>query len=82
MSTQQNKDTVVRLYQEVATGKNLDLADELFTPYFVWHPSLPGKRGPEPFKRQLEQMHSIFTDMEFELHSVVAEGGEVAVCAT
>ena len=73
---------VVRLYQEVMTGKNLDLADELLTPSFVYHPSQPGKTGPESLRRLLRFILSMFSDWQYEFHSVVAEGDEVAVRAT
>lgn len=83
MSTQENKDTVVRLYREAIAGENYDLADELLTPNYVAHPSLPSSpTGPARFRQQMQRMHSVFSDWEVELHSVVAEGDEVAVRAT
>jgi predicted ester cyclase len=83
MSAQENKDTVIRLYEEVLCARNYALADKLLAVGYVFHPSVPGKKGHEAYTRTMQRgIHSVFSDIEAELHSVVAEGDEVAVYET
>jgi ketosteroid isomerase-like protein len=80
---EENKNIVLRYYQEVRTVKNIDLADELLTPGFVSHPSLPTRPpGPESAKQEFQRLGTVFSEWEVEVHSVVAEGEEVALRAT
>lgn len=48
MSTDQNVALVRRFFEEMCTGRRLDLADELFAPNCPFHdPQIPGVVGPQ-----------------------------------
>jgi predicted ester cyclase len=68
---------------EVINGKNLDLANELFSEEHELHPETPGiGRGPEGMKRAFAGLHEEFPDVRVEIESMVAEGDMVAVRLT
>jgi predicted SnoaL-like aldol condensation-catalyzing enzyme len=50
---EENKAVVRRFLEEIFTGGNLELVEELFAPHYVLHdPSVPGEvRGPEGIKQ-------------------------------
>lgn len=85
MSTEQNKATVRRFYEEMLTRHNLDVAGELFTADFVDHDmDDPEGRasGIEGAKAEVGAYIAAFPDMEVIVDDLFAEGDRVAVRST
>ena len=83
MGTAENKAVQRRIVDEVINGKNLSLADELFSDGHQLHPEGSGVgRGPEGMKQAFAGLHEEFPDVRVEIESVVAEGDMVAVRLT
>jgi predicted ester cyclase len=83
VAPEENKAIIRRIVEEVVNGKNLALADELFSSEYVTRPSLPaGLRGPEKAKRQFAGMHETFPDIQANIEAMVAEGDMVATRMT
>jgi steroid delta-isomerase-like uncharacterized protein len=78
-TTSEIKDVVRRLYHEGLNGGNLDLADELLTPDFKNNGGFTEEPGPENFKDTIRRMRSAFSDVEYVIEDMVAEGDRVAV---
>jgi predicted ester cyclase len=79
----ENKAVQRRIFEEVINGKNLDLADRLFSEGHVLHPEATGVgRGPEGMKQAFAGLHEEFPDIRVEIESMVAEGDMVAVRLT
>ena len=79
MAVEENKAVVRRINNEVISGKNLALADELFSSEYIVCPSLPGRPpGPENAKRAFSMLHAAFPDLQANIESMVAEGDAVA----
>jgi steroid delta-isomerase-like uncharacterized protein len=79
MSAEQNKATVRRLFDEVWSNGNLDVADELLADAYVFHdPMAPGIRGPEGFKRMVAMYRAGYPDLRFTVEDQLAEGDKVA----
>ena len=80
MSVDENKALLLRLYDEVFVGWNLDVLDELIGPEFVGHEMPPGTpRGPVGFKQFYGRLRSAFPDLQYTVDDVVAEGDRVVV---
>src|SRR5215217_3593959 len=78
--SEQNKAIVRRMIDEILNGQgNLDVADELFAPYYVGHnPASPqDTRGPEGVKEFASMFRSAFPDVHFSVEDQVAEGDKV-----
>ena len=85
MSTEQNKATVRRFYQEMLSQHNLAVADELFTDDFVDHdPDDPEGRlsGVAGAKEEVGVYIAAFPDMQVSIDDLFAEGDRVAVRGT
>jgi predicted SnoaL-like aldol condensation-catalyzing enzyme len=83
VGTDENKGTQRRVIDEVINGKNLHLADELFSEGHELHPEASGVgRGPGGMKRAFAGLHEEFPDIHVEIESMVAEGDTVAVRLT
>jgi predicted SnoaL-like aldol condensation-catalyzing enzyme len=79
----ENKDAMRRIFDEVINGRNLELADELYSADHVLHPETPGVgRGAEGMKGAFAGLHDEFPDVRVDLESIVAEGDLVAVRLT
>ena len=74
-----NKALVRRWLEEVLTGGNLELVEELFAPNHVLHdPSFPRDvHGPEGAKRYAAAYRSAFPDARFVVEDQIAEGDKV-----
>jgi predicted ester cyclase len=79
MSTQDNKLTVRRFYEEVITQKNLAVLDELLGTSYVSH-DLPS--DPAALKRFIGGFHAAFPDGRVSIEQMIAEGDTVALRAT
>lgn len=78
MSTEQNKAIVRRFVEEVLSGENAALVDELVAPDYVNH-MIPG--GREAFKQLLPMLLSAYPDLkiDYKVEHLVAEGDYVVV---
>ena len=79
MSTDANKEVVRRFMDEVQSGKNLDVMDELFSPDTLIL-GAPAENG-DPIgliKSVLQTLFDGFPDLHVELLKMVAEGDTVA----
>jgi len=78
MSTEDNKTTVYRFFEEVLNQGKVALLDELFAPNFILHdPGRPDVRTLEDYKRFLTESRSAFPDLHFTLEDVIAEGEQL-----
>jgi steroid delta-isomerase-like uncharacterized protein len=74
-----NKVVVRRFLEEIFSGGNLELVDELFAPHYVLHdPAVPGEvRGPEGVKQYVGMYRGAYPDTRFTVEDQIAEGDEV-----
>jgi steroid delta-isomerase-like uncharacterized protein len=79
MSSEQNKVTVRRFYDEVINQKNLAVLDELYGDKYVSH-DLPSERAA--LKRFIGSFHAAFPDGRITIDQMIAEGDAVALRAT
>ena len=83
MSTEESEAAQRRIIDEVINGKNLDLADELFSEEHKLYPESAGVgRGPEGMKRAFAGLHEGFPEIRVDIESMVAEGDMVAIRLT
>jgi steroid delta-isomerase-like uncharacterized protein len=77
--SEQNKPVVRRLFEEVWSKGNLQVADELFAPTYAHHdPSTPDVgRGPESEKKRATLYRTAFPDLRLTIEDVIAEGETV-----
>jgi len=75
--SQQNKDLIRRLIEEVEKG-NVEVIDELLTPDFVDHDLLPGQQPDrEGYKRGLSEDYDAFSNLSITIEDQIAEGDKV-----
>lgn len=77
--TVENKAVIRRIVDEVLTGGNLDLVDELFAPEYVPHdPSNPARPGGiEGAKQFAGMLHTGLSGVRYTVVEMVAEGDKV-----
>ena len=80
MAAEDNKAAVLRFYEEVINGTDLDVIDELLTPDGVDHTF--GSQSAEQAKQFFGMVHQAFPDLHAEVHDVIVEGDLVAVRST
>ena len=74
-----NKRTVLRLYEEVGNEGRLEVVDEIAWPDHVEHNPFPGHaQGVEGLKQRISMIRAAFNPT-FTIEHVVAEGDKVAV---
>src|ERR1043165_4482896 len=74
MATEQNKQLVGKLFNEVINNRNFGAADEIIGSGFVNH-GMPGtQQGPEGFKQIVNQFVSAFPDMKVTVEQIIGEG--------
>lgn len=80
MSVQENKALARRVFDEVWSQGNLDLADEILTPDFVGRPGGLGEpfKGPAGAKEFIGRLREGFPDITFTIEDTIAEGDLVA----
>jgi predicted ester cyclase len=84
MQPEENK-AVVRIFlEEVCRGRNVELADELFTPDYVLHDFAAPKevRGPEGMKWYMSMYRAAYPDTSFTIEDQIAEGEKVVTRGT
>jgi steroid delta-isomerase-like uncharacterized protein len=80
MSTEDNKATVRRYFEEVLNQGNLALVAELNAPNWVYHdPDAPDVRTIEDYTRWFTQIRSAYPDFHVTIEDLVAEGDQVAM---
>jgi len=83
MSTETNKALYRRWFEEVVTGRNVALADELLADDYVMHfPGMPGPLDREGHKQLLAMFHTAFPDWRERVDMVIAEGDLVVIRVT
>jgi len=81
--SEENKAIYRRWFEEVVTGRNLALADELLAPDYALHfPGFPGPVDREGHKQLLMMFHHGFPDWQETIDDVVAEGDKVVIRVT
>jgi steroid delta-isomerase-like uncharacterized protein len=77
--TEENKAITRRFLEEIFTGGNLELVDELFAPDFILHDSsVPQEvRGVEALKQYITMYRAAYPDTHFTVEDQIAEGNEV-----
>jgi steroid delta-isomerase-like uncharacterized protein len=78
-SSEKNKAISRRADEELFDRGNLDVADELFAPNFVFHDPASGEdwHGPESVKRYATMMRAAFPDLHYAVEDQIAEGDKV-----
>jgi steroid delta-isomerase-like uncharacterized protein len=80
MSTEENKATVRRYFEEVLNQGNLALVDELNAPNWVYHdPVVPDVRTLEDYTQWFTAIRSAFPDFHVTIEDLIAEGDQVVV---
>ena len=80
MSTEENKATVRRYFEEVLNQGNLALVDELNAPNWVYHdPVVPDVRTLEDYTQWFTAIRSAFPDFHVTIEDMIAEGDQVVV---
>ena len=79
MSSEQNKVTVRRFYEEVINQQKLAILDDLLGDTFVNH-DLPST--PAALKSFIGAFHAAFPDGQITIDQMIAEGDTVALHAT
>jgi steroid delta-isomerase-like uncharacterized protein len=77
--SENNKNVVRRLIEEVWNKGNLHVADELYTPNYLHHdPATPDVgRGPEGEKQRATLYRSAFPDFRLSIDELLADGDHV-----
>jgi len=83
MSAEDNKALIRRFVDEVQSGGNIDLVDEICSPEFVNHSAPPGiPADREGIKIITAMFRRAFPDSYFTVEDMVAEGDKVATRKT
>jgi predicted ester cyclase len=83
MSLEANKALYRRWFEDVVSGRNLALADELLADEYVLHfPGMPGPLDRAGHKQLLGMFHAAFPDWRESVDLVVAEGDLVVIRVT
>jgi steroid delta-isomerase-like uncharacterized protein len=78
MSTDANKATLRRLWEEIFNGGNVALIDELVASDYFNHDPIPGESpGSEGLKQFVLYLRSAFPDIHFDIEHLVAEDDKV-----
>jgi steroid delta-isomerase-like uncharacterized protein len=79
MSAEENKAIARHADEELFNRGNLEVADELFAPNFVYHDPASGEdwHGPESVKQYATMLRAAFPDLHYLVEDQVAEGDKV-----
>lgn len=81
MSTEENKTTIYRLFEELNKG-NVAIMDEVFADNFIRHAPDGTTMDKEGYKQLMVMLSGALPDNWSRLDDVVAEGDHVAFCFT
>ena len=82
MSAEDNKASVGRYFEEVCNGRNLQAAEAIFDPEFVYHEPLsvsPGGKGIAAIQQEVSIYHNGFPDAQWSVHEVLAAENDKVV---
>ena len=82
MSTEENKASVRRFFEEVCNGRNLRAAEAIFDPELVYHEPLsvsPGGKGITAIQNEVSIYHKGFPDAQWIVHEVLAAENDKVV---
>ena len=84
MTTEKNKEVVIRFNQELIAAKNTTIVDELFAPDFINRTVRPGyPTGPDGVLQFLrENLWTGLSNITVEIHDQIAEGDKVTTRKT
>jgi predicted ester cyclase len=75
-----NKSLLLRVFDEIVNGRNLDLLDELYRDDMIDHDPLPGAPAGIPGVRYtLGSLQAAFSDFHVTIHDVSAHGDKVVL---
>ncbi len=78
MSTEDNKATVGRFFEEVYNQGKVAVVDELCVPNFQYHePGISDVHGREDLKRYVTAIRSAFPDLRVTIEDEITEGEQV-----
>lgn len=78
MTIEQNKQLILRLFEEVFNQQSLSVIDELYAPNVVDHSAFPDQApGVEGIKSAIKGFFEIFDELEIAVKDVIAEGDKV-----
>src|SRR5712692_4883136 len=77
MSTEQNKATIHRLFEDGLNKNNLHVLDEIIAPNFVNHDFPAPTPGAEGFKMTVGMFLTAFPDLHVTTEDSLAEGDKV-----
>jgi steroid delta-isomerase-like uncharacterized protein len=80
MNPEENKRTVRRLFEEIITKGDYDVADEIFAEGFVW-PQF-GLKGPDGARTWVKAFRTAFPDVDDRVEEQIAEGDVVITRVT
>jgi len=79
MTTEKNKDVILKLVKEYWNEGRVDVLDEVFVPDFLDHHAAPGlKPGREGLKQFVSMFRTSFSDISTTVNDLIAEGDKVA----
>lgn len=80
MTPEEIKEWMLRMDKEIYEKKNLDAADEVYSPDVVRHsPTVPEPiRGLEAWKERVREIQAAFPDVEVSVEDMLVEGNKVA----
>ena len=82
-STAEIRENLRRFFEEVFPRGDDEGVDQLVHPDLFDHSSPPGApQGTEDVKRTMHWLHSVFTDLRWEIHQIITEGDIGAVYCT
>ena len=79
MSTEENKEIVRRVIDEIVNKGDLSLADKVLAGNYIYHFPTHDIHGPEGFKEFVTSMRRAFPDLHVDIVDLIAEGDKVAV---
>ena len=80
--SQQDKETVRRIPEEITTLGKFELIDEIFAPDFVEHsfpPSMGLAPGREGIRQYISMVRAGLPDVDLKVHQIISEDDMVAV---
>jgi predicted ester cyclase len=79
MSTEENKATIRRFFEEVWNQGNLTVVDALNDPNFVDQSLRPPVHGLEAIKQFVTMYRAAFPDVHVTLEDLIAEGDKIVI---
>lgn len=79
MSTEENKTTIRRYYEEGWNQKNAAVRDEIISPDLSYQSPLGSGNNVELYKGVISGFLGAFPDVEVKINDMIAEGDKVAV---